>query len=411
MGGLEWVEDPRRAEVIVVNTCAFIQAAVEESLDTIMEMARLKQDGCCKKLIVAGCLAPRYGQELVAELPEVDLFVGPAEVNELGAWLAGRLPGNKFTCRPGHACLATADVPRVNSLSAGAAYLKVAEGCSRNCSFCIIPSLRGALKSRELVDLVAEAGKLVELGVKEIVLVAQDTTSWGRDLPGNEDLADLVEAVSGVDGLRWLRLMYLFPASVTERLVEVIAGSENVLAYLDVPIQHADRQVLAGMRRGPAEMGPLFGMLREKIAGVVLRTSVMTGFPSETEDAFCRLRDFVVEHRFERLGAFAFSPEEGSPAALLQGQVPPDVAQGRQEELLARQQEIALGYHEGLVDETLEVIVEGRNAEGSLFGRAWNQAPEIDGQTIIRGGAEPGEIVLARVIDAGPYDLEVEVVE
>ncbi len=406
--GLVAVDDPAQADVIVVNTCAFIQSAVEESLDAIVEMGRFKTSGRCRRLIVAGCLTPRYQDSLAAELPEVDLFVGPAEVGKLGQWLDAAPGGERVRCRCGQSYLADSSVPRVNSLASGAAYLKAAEGCSRRCSFCVIPSLRGPQHSRPLADLVIEAENLVELGVREIVLVAQDLAAWGGDLPAGPELADLVAALASVGGLRWLRLMYLFPTAIPERLIEVISGTPNVLPYLDIPVQHADRGVLAGMRRGgdPATMLALIERLRRDIDGVVLRTSLMTGFPGEDESAYRRLVEFVELCRFERLGVFAFSAEEGSPAAEMDGRVPAELAEARRSELLDIQSRIAADYHDSLIGGEIEVLVEDLGV-----GRAWNQAPEVDGKTVIHGRAEPGRIVRAVVEKAGAYDLEVYVSE
>ncbi len=406
--GLIAVDDPSQADVIVVNSCAFVQAAVEESLDAIVELGRYKTSGRCRKLIVAGCLTPRYRDSLAAELPEVDLFVGPAEVGEIGGWMDSDAGGERVRCKSGQSYLADSSVPRVNSLAAGTAYLKAAVGCSRRCSFCLIPGLRGPFRSRPLDDLVVEAENLIELGVREIVLVAQDLAAWGDDLPGRPELADLVAALSEVAGLDWLRLMYLFPTAVPDRLIEVISSRRNVLPYLDIPLQHSDERVLLRMRRGgdPASMLALVERLRRDIFGVVLRTSLMTGFPGEDEKAFRRLVEFVEHCRFERLGVFAFSAEEGSPAADLDDQIPAELAESRRAELLDVQRRIAEDYNRSLIGQEIEVL-----AEDVGVGRAWNQAPEVDGKTVIRGRAEPGRIVRAVVKQAGSYDLEVDVCE
>ncbi len=411
LAGFAAVDDPAEAEIIVINTCAFIQSAVEESLDTIVEMGRHRREGRCEKLVVAGCLPARFREELVDELSEVDLFVGPAEVGRLGG-LLGRT--ERLVAEPGRAFLPDATTPRANSLSAGAAYLKVAEGCSRRCSFCIIPKLRGPQRSRPLDDLEAECENLVRLGVGEIVLVAQDLAAWGRDLPGKPgrpDLADLVDALSAVPGLWWLRLMYLFPTTVPERLLAVVAERETVLPYLDVPLQHVDAGVLGRMKRGgdPGSARRLVEQIRAAVPGAVLRTSLMTGFPGETEAAFERLVEFVEEARFERLGVFAFSPEQGTEAASMPDAVPAEVAAARRERLMAVQQPIAEAYHRSLVGSSLEVLVEEVTGDGTLVGRAWNQAPEVDGETFLDGEATVGEVVRARLTDADAYDLQGEV--
>jgi ribosomal protein S12 methylthiotransferase len=410
--GLRAVDDPAEAEVIVINTCAFVQAAVEEALDTIVELAQYKQQGRCKTLVVAGCLPARYQDELVAELTEVDLFIGPGEVGDLPSRL-GRIgaDGGRLQVQTGQSFLPDADTPRANSLSPGAAYLKVAEGCSRRCSFCIIPSLRGPQRSRPLADLVTEAEALVRWGVSEVVLVAQDLAAWGRDLDGRPGLPSLVEALAGVPGLWWLRLMYLYPTEVTEELLRVMADQETVLPYLDVPLQHVDAGVLAGMRRqgDPDQALELVGRIRAALPGAVLRTSLMTGFPGETEAAFGRLEAFVAEARFERLGVFAFSAEEGTAAAGLDQQVPAELAAERRERLLAAQRPIAEAYHRSLIGQTAEVLVEAAQADGRLEGRCWNQAPEVDGATFLQGEAILGEVVRARLTDADAYDLEGEI--
>jgi ribosomal protein S12 methylthiotransferase len=409
--GLAAVDNPEDAEVIIVNTCAFVQSAVVESLDTIVEMGRYKDEGNCKKLIVCGCLTPRFREELVPELPEVDLFVGPAEAGEI-ARLLKNPPESRLSCAGEQAFLPAASTPRANSLAAGSAYLKVAEGCSRRCTFCIIPRLRGSQRSRSLEDLVEETSNLAALGIREVVLVAQDLASWGVDLPGKPRLADLVGALASVTGIRWIRLMYLFPTEVPERLIRVISENDKVLPYLDLPFQHADAEVLKRMRRGgdPETFLALVLKLRKLIPQVVLRTSLMTGFPGEDREAFQRLFDFVERCRFERLGVFIFSPEEGTEAAKLSDQVEKAEAQKRHRELMTLQQEIASAYHQSLVGSTQAAIVE-QELEPRLFeGRLWCQAPEVDGRLTLRGKARVGDIVRVKVTEAGPYDLEGKVV-
>lgn len=411
--GLLAVDDPARADVIVVNTCAFVQSAVEESIDTILQLAEFKKRGRCRRLVVSGCLPARYRRQLVEQLPEVDLFCGPGEVGRLGEWLQESSPGPHLRLQPGGAFLPAGDQGRVNSLSPGAAYLKVAEGCDRRCSFCIIPRLRGPLRSRPLAELVRETAGLVELGVREVVLVAQDLASWGRDLPGRPALAELVEELARVDGVHWLRLMYLFPGRVPERLLQVVAGQAKVLPYFDLPFQHADARVLERMRRGgdPVLYRRLIERVRRLLPQAVLRTSLMTGFPGEDEQAFAVLERFVVENRFQRLGVFAFSAEEGTAAADFPDQVPRSLAERRRRRLLDLQREISHQYHQSLLGRQLEVLVERVEDEDGCSGRAWNQAPEVDGRTVIHGRAQPGSIVAARVTGAGEYDLEVEMIE
>ena len=409
--GLVAVDDPASAEVIIVNTCAFVQSAVVESLDTIVELGRYKEEGGCETLIVCGCLTPRFGEELARELPEVDLFVGPAEAGEIGRLLKDP-PQGRLSCADERAFLPAASTPRVNSLAAGSAYLKVAEGCSRRCSFCVIPRLRGPQRSRSLDDLVEETSNLAALGIREVVLVAQDLANWGVDLPKKQRLADLVEALAGIAGIGWIRLMYLFPTEVPERLIRVVAENEKVLPYLDLPFQHADAEVLNRMRRGgdPETFLALVDKLRKQIPEVVLRTSLMTGFPGEDQAAFQRLFDFIEHCRFERLGVFIFSPEEGTEAAALTDQVEKSEAQKRHRELMTLQQEIASAYHQSLIGSTQAAIVEEELDPGVFAGRLWCQAPEVDGRLTLSGRAQVGNIVRVKVTEAGPYDLEGKVI-
>jgi ribosomal protein S12 methylthiotransferase len=405
--GLRAVDDPSEADVIVVNTCAFIRSAVAESLQTILALAEHRRGGRCSQLVVAGCMTSRYRQRLLEELPEVDLFIGPAEVGQLPKLLA-HPPMQRLRAKPAASFLPQAKTGRVNSLSTGAAYLKVAEGCSQRCSFCVIPKIRGPQRSRQLKDLVRDAENLVKLGASEIILIAQDLSAWGRDLRSQPCLADLVEAIASVPSLHWLRLMYLYPGRGLYRLLKVMADYQVVLPYLDIPFQHIDAGVLRRMRRGgnPKTLRQLILKIREELPGSAIRTTLMTGFPGESEAAFQNLVRFVEESRFERLGVFAFSPEEGSPAGKFAGQVPAALAKRRQKQLLARQQKIARAYHHSLIGKTIEVLVEGRLGNNRFVGRAWNQAPEVDGKTILHGHATVGKIVQMRVTYARPYDLE-----
>ncbi len=407
------VDEPAAADLIVVNTCAFIQAAVEESLETILALDALRKSGRLRWLVVAGCLPARYGHALLDELVEVDCFCCPGEVGRVVQRIEAATTGGPRWCgRAGESHLLDADTPRVNALSTGAAYLKAADGCSRRCSFCIIPQLRGPQRSRPLDDLVAEAENLVRWGVSEIVLVAQDLAAWGRDLPQRPELAELVDALAGVAGLDWLRLMYLYPAEVSPRLLQVVAEREAVLAYLDVPLQHVDADILRRMRRGgdAGRMLDWIADVRRRLPGAVLRSTLMTGFPGETAASFARLEDFVARAAFERLGVFAYSAEEGTAAAELDGAVAPELAAERRDRLLAIQQPIAAAYHRGLIGRRIEVLVEGAAADGRLLGRAWNQAPEVDGETRLDGRAVLGEVVAARVTGGDAYDLEAEVI-
>ncbi len=415
--GFQCVATPDEADVIVINTCAFVQDAVSESLDTIIELGRQRLDGRCELLVVTGCLAARYGRDLIKELGEVDLFLGSEELSKLGprlkAMLDGSLQGETYAGSMQKGLLPHAATPRVNSLSLGAAYLKVAEGCNRKCSFCLIPKLRGPQRSMTLDDLVQQAENLVGVGVKELVLVAQDLADWGADLDGKPEIADLVEALCGTAGVEWVRLMYYFPSQLSDRLMELFEQHKNLLPYLDLPYQHADTLILRRMRRAAdAKIGyELVRRIRERIPGVVLRSTLMTGFPGETDEAFERLLDWVQACRFERLGVFTFSPEEGTEAAVLSDQVPSELAKQRRDRLMSLQAEIAGAYHATLVGTRQDVLIESKVSEDCFSARAWNQAPEVDGHTTVYGACKPGSICSVRIVDAHAYDLTAEMVE
>ncbi len=408
MRGISPVSDPAEAELIVVNTCAFVGDAVAESVDVIGELSEYKQNGRCNTLAVCGCLPARFRTAGRAGTGGVDLWLRPAPAKKVVERILGAASSSRN--RAGRA--AGAPPARANSLSAGAAYLKVADGCSRRCSFCLIPRLRGPLRSRAIGELVREAEQLAAMGVKEIVLVAQDLASWGQDIPGRPGLWRLLDGLAGVDGVRWIRMMYLFPRRPPLRLLGLFERHENILPYFDVPLQHADARVLRRMRRGggPAAHEKFIRAIRERVPGAVIRTTFMVGFPGEDERAFGTLMKFVERVRFERMGAFVFSPEEGTDAAGLSGGIDLALARERLGMLMELQAGIALEYHRSLVGGVIDVLVESAG-RGRSTGRAWNQAPEVDGETVIEGRAEAGEIVKARVTGCGPYHLEVVPVE
>lgn len=409
---LEHADTPEAADLILVNTCGFIQPAVEESLETILDAARAKAPEA--KLAVVGCLVSRYGAvELASELPEVDAFLSTRDLADPLAWprTVKELLGLGAEARPGR-LLSTA--PH--------AYLKVAEGCRHACAFCTIPSIRGPLRSQPLATVLSEARAMLAAGARELVLVAQDLTDYGKDLGSDHGLADLVEALCGLqdEGLHWLRLMYLYPAGLDEALLErlqALAGLGSPLVpYFDVPLQHAHPDILKAMGR-PFAQDParVVERLRAFFPGAALRTSLITGYPGETENRFAALRDFVLAARFDHLGVFAFCPEEGTRAVALPDQVDPDLAQSRREELMTLQAEISGERLAGYVGRELEVLVEGPEPEwpGLFTGRAWFQAPEVDGLTYVsadpegaEGAAlEPGAVVRAQVVQASDHDL------
>ncbi len=407
--GYELVDDPARAEVIVVNTCAFIGPAKEESVDTILELGRYKEDGVgrCETLVVTGCLTQRYSGQLQQELPEVDHFVGTGAYAELPDLLAARQLPRAVVPDPEY--LHDARTPRVNSLPAYTAYLKISEGCDNQCQFCIIPTLRGAQRSRPIADVVAEARDLAARGAVELNLVAQDLTAYGHDLPGRPRLHELLDALAELPA-RWIRLHYAYPRDFPDALIDAIAKHPNVVKYLDMPLQHCSDKLLRRMRRGRDSrfLRELLAELRARVPGLVLRTSLIAGLPGETEADFEELCDFVREQRFERLGVFEYSDEEGTGAFEMDGKVPARTIRRRRRELMAIQRKINREQNRRLIGQSVQVLVEGPSPETEhlLVGRHAGQAPEIDGQVYINdGAAAPGSLVTVRVEQAADYDL------
>jgi ribosomal protein S12 methylthiotransferase len=401
--GFEVVEDVSSAEIVIVNTCGFIRDAVEESIQEILEAARLKEEGACETLVVAGCLAKRY-PDLSAELPEVDHFFTPEEVPNIPAILGGGCgivldPAARLRTEPPHS-----------------AYLKIAEGCSNRCTYCTIPSIRGPFRSASEEEILAEARCLAEAGAVELNVVAQDVTSYGSDRGEPAALVPLLEKLQRIEGLAWVRLLYAYPGRFPAGLAELLAAGGKVVPYLDAPIQHVHPRILQAMgRRTTAEeVEEGFLALRERVPGLVLRTTAIVGFPGETEEEFERLVAFVERMRFHHLGAFLYSPEEGTPAVRLKPKVPRKVAQQRVEHLLQVQAQVSAERNREFVGSALDVLVEGVDEAGQPVGRTYGQAPEVDGLTLLRGFAgpvEPGRFVRARIIDAFEYDLIGEVEE
>lgn len=415
--GWEVVAAPEDASLLLVNTCAFITDASQEAVDTILDLARYKEADPDKKLIVAGCLVQRYGEELAAQLPEVDFFVGVNDFPRLPRILR-KIPDLEET-RLHHAAplFDFAGVqPRYPATPKAFAYLKIAEGCSHRCTYCTIPAIRGPWRSRPIDTLVAEARALTASGVKELNLVAQDTTAYGRDRKGAPGLPQLLRELCAIDGLKWLRLLYGHPARITKELLKTMAGHPQICPYLDLPIQHGHDEMLKRMGRGYSRQTILetCRRARQVIPGVALRTTVMVGFPGETEEHFAALFDLIQEVRFEHLGVFLYSPEEGTPAARFTPQVPRRQARERARRLKALQARIVKARLKSLKGTIQPVLVEGLSAESDylLSGRLITQAPEIDGQVYITAGeAQVGEIQPVLIKRALPYDLVGEVVE
>lgn len=413
--GFEITLNPDEAQVLVVNTCAFIEAAKKESIDAILEAGRVKQQSAGRRLVVAGCLAQRYGSELREQLPEVDVFVGTGNFLDLPDLLRRTETAESRPVPYTGAAhlLPSAAAPRVKTGDFFTSYLKISEGCDHKCAFCIIPKIRGRHESRSLDDVVAEARDLVNGGVRELNLIAQDLTAYGRDRQPRSSLAELLVELDRIEGLRWIRLLYCYPNFVTDELLEAIAKLPRVVKYIDMPLQHADDEMLRAMRRerSVGALQNLLAKIRRRIPGVTLRSSFIVGFPGETEKAFDRLMEFVREEQFERVGVFTYSREENTAAYEMQGQVPERVKRERRSALMELQADISLRKNRDLIGREVEVLVEGE-VEGRatrMRGRMSGQAPDIDGMVLLKGEADPGDFVRARIDKALSYDLVGEV--
>jgi ribosomal protein S12 methylthiotransferase len=400
------------ADVVIVNTCGFIREAKEESIETILSLAAAKEGGRVRKLVVAGCLPQRYGRELLLELPEVDFFVGTGEFHRIADLLdrsaRGKLRQKQWIDSPEF--LYDHRTPRIHSSPPGSMYLKVSEGCANFCSYCVIPRIRGRLRSRPISSILKEAEEAASRGVKEINLIAQDITAYGKDRRDGSSLVQLLKGLAKVEGVRWIRLLYAHPAHLTEGLIHLIRDEEKVCKYLDLPIQHVDEGILKAMNRPPLKrkMPDLIDWIRREIPGVVLRTSLIVGFPGETEQGFRRLLEFVREAQFDRLGVFSYSPEEGTPAAALKDQVQDRIKLRRSRQIMRLQKAISLKKQKALIGSRIPVLVErpGSSPEILWEGRTQGQAPEVDGVTFLtKGRARAGDMVNVRILDAGPYDL------
>jgi len=408
--GHELVDSAEEADTLVVNTCGFIEDAKQESIDTILELAQAKAAGQGKRLVVAGCLSQRYPEELAKEMPEVDNFLGSADMLGLAQVLQGGAARMGVSPLGRRAYLYDHTTPRQVSGKRHSAYLKIAEGCDRPCAFCIIPKLRGAQRSRTISSIVAEAEALVGNGARELCLVAQDLTTYGTDLDDKPSFELLLDGLCQVRDLRWIRLHYAFPTTVTDGLLKQISSEPKIATYLDVPLQHVDTDVLKRMRRGYTEkvVRNLVDRLRAQSNYIHLRTTMLVGHPGETEAAFQRLYQFVEEGQIDHLGVFPWSREDGTPSALLPNRVDPEEAEERRQALMELQEEIRQARQEAMIGREIEVLVEGVSDESEflLEGRHEGQAPGIDGKVILTdGSAEPGEFVRARVTQAEAHDL------
>jgi ribosomal protein S12 methylthiotransferase len=415
----ELVDDPENADVIVVNTCSFIQPATEESIDTVLEMAKYKASGSCKKLVVTGCMVQRYGNALEGELPEVDYFLGTGEYHRITDVLDARRDGAVRSYVDVPLYIHDEMAPRINSWSKVSAYLKISEGCDHRCAFCIIPTLRGKLRSRTIPSLVEEARRLAAQGVVELNLISQDSTAYGRDL-GREagGLGELMQALSDIEGIAWVRLHYAYPHGLPKGFLDQMAHNDKVVPYLDIPLQHASGSMLRAMRRGVTRAGQerILDRVREHVPDITLRSTFIVGFPGETDADFRELCDFVEQQAFDHLGVFTYFQEEGTPAATLPNQVEEHVKVERQQELMALQARVSAGKLKGLVGSIVDVLVEGVSEESELLlrGRTARQAPDVDGQVYIvspPADAAIGQIRPLRVTRTGEYDLVGELIK
>ncbi len=407
-GDVRFVADKGDADVLIVNTCGFIDSAKEESVNAILDAVRRKQRGQVSKVIVTGCLAQRYGRELALEIPEVDAFLGIESAPIVGNVVFGARPVSS------HQVLEVGDkyplVPQARLRATGTpwtAYLKISEGCDHACTFCAIPGIRGRHRSKPLERLVAEATQLAEAGALELNLVAQDTTAYGMDLYGRLALPELLEALCAVPGIQWLRLLYCYPTMVRQPLLDVLQSFPQVVPYIDMPLQHGDDAMLKAMKRGGSveQYKRLFGRMREQVPDITLRTTFLVGFPGETDTHFENLLRFVDEMRFDKVGVFTYSAEEGTPSFDFAGAVPARVMRERKNRLMALQQPISLANNQKWVGRDLDVLLEGRR-DGTAVGRSPRDAPEIDGTVLLPLCNLPlGSLVRARVVSAAPYDL------
>ncbi len=412
----EITNDPSEAEIIIVNTCGFIESAKEESINTILQMAEYKKSGSCKYIIVTGCLSQRYAEELFNELPEADAIAGVEVYDEIGSIIKRVMNGERFIMleRSKPDVIYTSKetfLPRILTTPSYTAYLKIAEGCDNCCSYCAIPKIRGPYRSKPMAQVLKEAKALADNGVKELIVVAQDTTRYGEDLPGGKLLlADLLKELNKIENLKWIRVMYCYPNNFTDELIETFASLDKVCKYVDLPLQHASNRLLASMNRYDTreEVETLLAKLRKRIPGIVIRTTFIVGFPGETDADFEELKEFVEQQRFENAGVFAYSQEEGTVAGAMPNQIPDEIKQERYHELMALQAQISEEIHKDTEGQTLEVLVEGIEEDGSglHYGRSYREAPDIDGLVFIEnpGDIKPGCFVKVNILQGFTYE-------
>lgn len=404
----EIVNDPKISDIIVVNTCGFIEASKQESIDTILEMAKYKEKNNCKILIATGCLTQRYGKELTELMPEIDIMLGVNNYDKLNESIISFLNNSKkvILCDKENSKVNQGE--RILTTGKSCAYVRIAEGCNNNCTYCIIPQIRGRYRSRKMEDIIEEVKSLAKNGVKEIILIAQDTTKYGIDIYGEKKLPELLRKLSIINELDWIRILYCYPEDITEELINEIAVNDKICKYLDIPIQHISNNILKAMRRKSTKelINSNIQKLRERISNICLRTSIIVGFPGETEEDFQELKDFVKDIKFDKLGVFKYSQEEGTPAANMEKQIDEEVKEKRENELMIIQQEISKEKNLKKIGKTYKVLVEEYD-DMMWYGRSYEMAPEIDGQILFSSeqNIEIGSIVEVKITSALEYDL------
>ena len=408
--GYQMTDDETQADVIVINTCCFIHDAKEESIQTILEMAEYKKTGTLKALIVTGCLAQRYQEEILEEIPEVDEVLGTTSYDKIVEAIQEALEGKSGVRIEDIDALPLPDTKRLVTTGGHFAYLKIAEGCDKHCTYCIIPKIRGNYRSVLMERLVKEARDLAEDGVKELILVAQETTIYGTDLYGEKSLHRLLRELCKIDGIRWIRILYCYPEEIDDSLIQVMKEEPKICHYLDLPIQHASTEILRrmGRRTSREDLEEIIGKLRREIPDIAIRTTLITGFPGETKEQHEELMDFVDQMEFDRLGVFTYSPEEGTPAAQMEDQIPEEVKEDRQAELMELQQEIAFDLAEDMIGREVLVMIEGKVAdENAYVGRTYKDAPNVDGLIFVNTDEElmSGDFARVKVTGAAEYDL------
>ena len=413
--GHQMTDDETQADVIVINTCCFINDAKEESIQTILEMADYKKEGRLKALIVTGCLAQRYKNEIIEEIPEVDAVLGTTSYDKIVEAIDEALQGHSLVEMTDLDALPEVNTQRLVTTGGHFAYLKIAEGCDKHCTYCIIPKIRGNFRSVPMEKLLREAQELADQGVKELILVAQETTLYGKDIYGEKSLHKLLKELCKIAGIQWIRILYCYPEEITDELIQVMKEEKKICHYLDLPIQHASNEILKrmGRRTSKEQLIEIIGKLRKEIPDIALRTTLITGFPGETEEQHEELMDFVDEMEFDRLGVFTYSAEEDTPAASMDGQIEESVKEDRQAELMELQQDIAFDLAEDMIGQEVLVLIEGKVAdENAYVGRTYKDAPNVDGLIFVNTDEElmSGDFARVKVTGALEYDLIGEII-